>query len=92
MDLRRLRHFVVAAEESNFRRAALRLDTNQSIISRHVRDIEEADQDTHLRRGVLTEGPTDRDHTLRCDRDVHLRDFTALRLRHPQCPRTRKPT
>jgi DNA-binding transcriptional LysR family regulator len=30
MDLRRLRHFVVAAEESNFRRAALRLDTNQS--------------------------------------------------------------
>jgi DNA-binding transcriptional LysR family regulator len=41
MDLRRLRHFVVAAEESNFRRAALRLDTNQSIISRHVRDIEE---------------------------------------------------
>ena len=41
MDLRRLRHFVMAAEESNFRRAALRLDTNQSIISRHVRDIEE---------------------------------------------------
>jgi DNA-binding transcriptional LysR family regulator len=41
MDLRRLRHFVVAAEESNFRRAARRLDTNQSIISRHVRDIEE---------------------------------------------------
>jgi DNA-binding transcriptional LysR family regulator len=41
MDRRRLRHFVVAAEESNFRRAALRLDTNQSIISRHVRDIEE---------------------------------------------------
>jgi DNA-binding transcriptional LysR family regulator len=31
----------MAAEESNFRRAALRLDTNQSIISRHVRDIEE---------------------------------------------------
>jgi hypothetical protein len=24
------------------------------------------DQDTHLRRGVLPEGPTDRDHTLRC--------------------------
>jgi DNA-binding transcriptional LysR family regulator len=41
MDLRRLRHFVVAAEESNFRRASLRLDINQSIISRHVRDIEE---------------------------------------------------
>jgi len=41
MDLRRLRHFVVAAEESNFRRAALRLDTNQSLISRHVRDIED---------------------------------------------------
>ncbi|SDS10927.1 regulatory helix-turn-helix protein, lysR family [Bradyrhizobium canariense] len=41
MDLRRLRHFVVAAEESNFRRAAMRLDTNQSIISPHVRDIEE---------------------------------------------------
>ena len=41
MDLRRLRHFVVAAEESNFRRASLRLDTNQSTISRHVRDIEE---------------------------------------------------
>src|ERR1700730_6019093 len=31
----------MAAEESNFRRAALRLDTNQSIISRHGRDIEE---------------------------------------------------
>lgn len=41
MDLRRLRHFVVAAEKSNFRRAGLRLDINQSIISRHVRDIEE---------------------------------------------------
>ncbi len=41
MDLHRLRHFVIAAEESNFRRAALRLDTNQSSISRHVRDIEE---------------------------------------------------
>jgi hypothetical protein len=27
-------------------------------------------QDTYLRRGVLTEGPTDRDHTLRCDRDM----------------------
>jgi hypothetical protein len=42
------------------------------------------DQDTHPRRGVLAEGPTDRDHTLRCDRGIHLRDFTALRLRHPQ--------
>jgi DNA-binding transcriptional LysR family regulator len=41
MDLRRLRHFVVAVEETNFRRAALRLDTNRSIVSRHVRDIEE---------------------------------------------------
>jgi hypothetical protein len=41
MDLRHLRHFVVAAEESNFRRAGPRLDINQSIISRHVRDIEE---------------------------------------------------
>jgi DNA-binding transcriptional LysR family regulator len=41
MDLRRLRYFVVAAEESNFRRASLRLGTNSSIISRHVRDIEE---------------------------------------------------
>jgi DNA-binding transcriptional LysR family regulator len=41
LDLRRLRHFVIAAEESNFRRAALRLDANQSIISRHGRDIEE---------------------------------------------------
>ncbi len=41
MDLRRLRHFVVAAEESNFRRAGLRLDISPSIISRHVRDIEE---------------------------------------------------
>ncbi|MGB9114685.1 hypothetical protein [Bradyrhizobium sp.] len=39
MDLSRLRHFVVAAEESNFRRASLRLDINQSIILRHVRDI-----------------------------------------------------
>jgi hypothetical protein len=38
MDLRRLRYFVVAAEESNFRRASLRLRTNPSIISRHVRD------------------------------------------------------
>jgi len=28
MDLRRLRYFVVAAEESNFRRASLRLGTN----------------------------------------------------------------
>lgn len=41
MDLRRLRHFVVAAEESNFRRASLRLGTTQPVISRHVRDIEE---------------------------------------------------
>jgi len=40
VDLRRLRHFLIAAEKSNFRRAALRLDTNQSIISWHVRDIE----------------------------------------------------
>jgi DNA-binding transcriptional LysR family regulator len=28
MDLRRLRYFVVAAEEPNFRRASLRLNTN----------------------------------------------------------------
>lgn len=49
MDLRRLRHFVVAAEESNFRRAGLRLDINQSIISRHVRDIEELGADLFLR-------------------------------------------
>jgi DNA primase len=28
-------------------------------------DLYAADQDTHLRRCVLTEGPTDRDHTLR---------------------------
>ena len=41
MDLRGLRHLVVAAEESNFRCAALWLDTNQSIISCHVRDLEE---------------------------------------------------
>lgn len=41
LDLRRLRYFVVAAEESNFRRASIRLGTNQSVISRHVRDIEE---------------------------------------------------
>jgi len=39
--LRRLRYFAAAAEESNFRRAALRLNTNQSVISKHVRDIEE---------------------------------------------------
>jgi DNA-binding transcriptional LysR family regulator len=32
---------IVAAEETNFRRAAPRLETNQSIISQHVRDIEE---------------------------------------------------
>jgi DNA-binding transcriptional LysR family regulator len=41
MDIHCLRHFMVAAEESNFRRAGLRLDINRSIISRHVRDIEE---------------------------------------------------
>jgi DNA-binding transcriptional LysR family regulator len=41
MELRRLRYFVVAAEESNFRCASLRLETNSSIISRHVRDIDE---------------------------------------------------
>lgn len=40
MDLRRLRHFSVAAEAPDFRRAARRLDTNQASISRHVRDIE----------------------------------------------------
>lgn len=41
MDLRRLRYFVIAAEEGNFRRAALRLGTEQSVISRHVRQIED---------------------------------------------------
>lgn len=41
MDLRRLRHFVIAAEESNFRRASLRLGGRQSSVSRYVRDIEE---------------------------------------------------
>jgi len=41
MDLHRLRHFVVAAEESNFRRASLRLGTRQPSVSRYVRDIEE---------------------------------------------------
>jgi len=41
MDLRRLRYFVVAAEEGNFRRAAVRLGTRQSVISRRVRDIED---------------------------------------------------
>jgi DNA-binding transcriptional LysR family regulator len=41
MDLHPPAHFVVAAEESNFRRAAARLETNQSIIARHVRDIED---------------------------------------------------
>jgi DNA-binding transcriptional LysR family regulator len=41
MDLRRLHYFVVAAEESNFRRAAPRLNANPSAISRYVRDIEE---------------------------------------------------
>ncbi|MBN8959567.1 MAG: LysR family transcriptional regulator [Rhizobiales bacterium] len=41
IDLRRLRYFVAAAEESSFHRAALRLNTNQSVISKHVRDIEE---------------------------------------------------
>jgi len=39
MDLRRLCYFTVAAEESNFRRATLRLNTNQSVISKHVRDM-----------------------------------------------------
>jgi CubicO group peptidase (beta-lactamase class C family) len=42
-----------------------------------------ADQDTHLRRGVLPERPTNRDHTLRCDRDIRLRDFIALRTKTP---------
>lgn len=41
MDMRRLRYFVVAAEESNFRRASLRLGADPSAISRYVRDIEE---------------------------------------------------
>jgi hypothetical protein len=41
MDLRRLRYFVVAAEESNFRRASLRLGCNSSVVSRYVRDIED---------------------------------------------------
>lgn len=41
LDLRRLHYFVVAAEEGNFRRAALRLGINQSVISRRVRDIED---------------------------------------------------
>lgn len=40
MGLRRLRHLIVAAEELSFRRAALRLDADQSVISRHLRDIE----------------------------------------------------
>jgi DNA-binding transcriptional LysR family regulator len=41
MDLRHLRYFVVAAEESNFRRASLRLGCNSSVVSRYVRDIED---------------------------------------------------
>jgi regulatory helix-turn-helix LysR family protein len=41
MDLRRLYYFVVAADESNFRRASLRLNANSSVVSRYVRDIEE---------------------------------------------------
>ena len=40
MNVRHLRYFIVAAEEGNFRRAALRLDTRQSNVSRYVRMIE----------------------------------------------------
>lgn len=41
MDLHRLRHFMIAAEESSFRRAASRLGAKPSSISRSIRDIEE---------------------------------------------------
>jgi DNA-binding transcriptional LysR family regulator len=41
MDLRRLRYFVIAAEESSFRRASQRLGCNFSAVSRYVRDIED---------------------------------------------------
>jgi hypothetical protein len=40
MDIRRPRHFVVAAEESNFCRAELRQDIDHSTILRYVHDIE----------------------------------------------------
>lgn len=40
IDMRHLRYFILAAEEGSFRRAALRLDTSQSVISRAVLRIE----------------------------------------------------